>query len=102
PSVGTRRDVRTLTPMSTPLRVLVVTIVHDPEDARIRHRQIPALLRAGHSVVYAAPFAAFHRTPPPGVRGLDLPRAQGRRRLGAIWAARRVIARVAPAADVVL
>ena len=37
----------------TALRVLVVTVVHDPEDARIRHRQLPALLDAGHDVVYA-------------------------------------------------
>ena len=88
--------------MSTSLRVLVVTIVHDPEDARIRHRQIPALLAAGHRVAYAAPFAAFDRTPPSDVRGLDLPRAQGRRRLRAVLAARRLISRVGPAVDVVL
>lgn len=88
--------------MSTSLRVLVVTVVHDPEDARIRHRQIPAILAAGHQVVYAAPFSAFGREAPDGVRGLDLPRAQGRRRLRAVLAARRLIARVGPAADVVL
>ena len=84
------------------MRVLVVTVVHDPEDARIRHRQIPALLSAGHEVVYAAPFAAFGRTPPAGVTGVDLPRAAGRRRLGAVRAARREIRRRRAGVDVVL
>lgn len=88
--------------MSTALRILVVTIVHDPEDARIRHRQIPAMLDAGHKVAYAAPFSAFGRTPPQGARGFDLPRAQGRRRLKAIRAARRLIARTAPTVDAIL
>lgn len=84
------------------MRVLVVTVVHDPEDARIRHRQIPALLDAGHQVVYAAPFTAFHRTPPGEVSGIELPRAHGRRRLGAVLAARRLLARMGGSADVVL
>jgi len=84
------------------LRILVVTIVHDPEDARIRHRQIPALLDAGHRVVYAAPFEAFGRTPPVGVRGISLPRAAGRRRLAAVRAARRLIRTTGPHADVIL
>jgi len=84
------------------LRILVVTVVHDPEDARIRHRQIPALMEAGHRVAYAAPFSAFNRTPPRGVRAYDVPRAKGRARLHAIRAARRLIARVGPMVDVVL
>lgn len=84
------------------MRVLVVTVVHDPEDARIRHRQIPALLDAGHEVTYAAPFTAFDRTPPQQVRSVDLPRASGRRRLGAVRAARRQIARLRDEVDVVL
>lgn len=88
--------------MQSPLRVLVVTIVHDPEDARIRHRQLPALLDAGHHVVYAAPFRAFGRTPPEGVRGIDLPRAQGARRIPAVLAARRVLELNADSADVIL
>lgn len=84
------------------MRVLVVTVVHDPEDARIRHRQIPALLGAGHSVAYAAPFSATGRDVPPGVRGIDLPRAVGRRRIGALLAARRALRTHGPGADVVL
>ena len=85
-----------------PLRILVVTVVHDPEDARIRYRQIPALLDAGHQVVYAAPFEDFRRTPPPAVRAVSLPRAAGRRRLSAICAARRLIKHIGPSADVIL
>ncbi|UER55665.1 glycosyltransferase [Kineosporiaceae bacterium SCSIO 59966] len=84
------------------MRVLVVTVVHDPEDARIRHRQLPALLDAGHDVVYAAPFSGYGRTPPPGVRGVDLPRAVGRRRLRALTAARRLVTSAWRDADVVL
>ncbi len=84
------------------MKVLVVTVVHDPEDARIRHRQIVALLEAGHEVVYAAPFTAFGRTPPEGTTGVDLPRASGRRRLGAVLAARREIRRRRDDVDVVL
>ncbi|SNR87651.1 hypothetical protein SAMN06265360_12647, partial [Haloechinothrix alba] len=34
------------------MRVLVVTVVHNPRDARIRYRQIRALLEAGHEVTY--------------------------------------------------
>lgn len=85
-----------------PLRVLIVTIVHDPEDARIRHRQLGAMLDAGFQVTYAAPFHAYRRNPPAGVRVVDLPRAHGRRRLRALRAARREIRRLAPQHDVVL
>lgn len=88
--------------MRQPLRILIVTTVHDPEDARIRYRQIPALQEAGHQVAYAAPFSAFDREPPTGVRALDLPRSRGRRRLRALCAARALIARSGPAADAVL
>ncbi len=84
------------------LRVLVVTVVHDPEDARIRHRELVSLLDAGAVVSYAAPFAAYGRVPPAGVRGLDLPRARGRHRLHAVRAARRLIRAEAPRQDVVL
>jgi glycosyltransferase involved in cell wall biosynthesis len=84
------------------MRVLIVTVVHDPEDARIRHRQLVSLLDAGVRVTYAAPFAAYGRTPPVGVRALDLPRARGRRRLRAVRAARRLIRAEARTHDVVL
>jgi len=84
------------------MRVLVVTVVHDPSDARIRFRQIPALLRAGAEVTYAAPFTAYGRTPPDGVRGLDVPRARGRKRLRAVRAARALVRTEGPRHDVVL
>lgn len=75
------------------MRVLVCTVVHHPEDARILHRQIRALLDAGHQVVYAAPFTACGVRPWPQVTPLDLPRAVGRSRSPALRAARRALAR---------
>lgn len=86
------------------LRVLVVTVVHTPLDARIHHRQITSLLDAGHRVTYAAPWSAYGTRPPtrPGMRPVDVPRAQGRRRLDAWWAARRLVAAQGPHHDVVV
>ncbi|HYY17978.1 MAG TPA: glycosyl transferase, partial [Streptosporangiaceae bacterium] len=40
------------------MRVVVCTVVHHPADARILHREIRALLDAGHDVAYIAPFRA--------------------------------------------
>jgi glycosyltransferase involved in cell wall biosynthesis len=77
------------------MRVLVVTVVHHPEDARIRHREIAALLEAGHEVSYLAPFAGYGLPAPPPAGGLlaaDLPRAAGRQRVPALRAARREVA----------
>lgn len=89
--------------MSTPpLRVLVVTVVHDPEDARIRHRELRALLDGGCVVTYAAPFTGYARAVPEGLIGIDLPRAVGRRRGAALLAARRMLAREGPRHDVVV
>src|SRR5690625_5182110 len=90
--------------IDSPMCVLVVTIVHNPDDARIRHRQIGALLKRHIQVTYAAPFHAFN-TPKmvdKALRTIDLPRATGRRRLRAIFAARRLLKREAPKHDVVL
>ncbi|MBI1379316.1 MAG: glycosyltransferase [Frankiales bacterium] len=84
------------------MRVLVVTVVHHPGDARIAHREIPALLAAGHAVTFAAPFTAYGADRPVGVRALDLPRAHGRARLAALRRARALVAAEAPAHDVVL
>lgn len=86
-------------------RALVVTVVHHPEDSRIRHREISALLDAGWQVTYAAPWSGYGLTPPdgiPGLRVLDLPRATGRRRLAALGAARALLRRHAAEHDVVL
>ncbi|MEV7283783.1 glycosyltransferase [Streptomyces sp. NPDC093252] len=84
------------------MRILVVTVVHHPEDARILHRQIATLREHGHQVLYAAPFAARGVTPRPDVEGLDLPRATGRDRRAALRAARTLLADRGPEADVVL
>jgi glycosyltransferase involved in cell wall biosynthesis len=84
------------------MRVVVCTVVHHPADARILHRQIRALLDAGHQVTYIAPFRACGVTPWPELTTADVPRAVGRRRLGALRAARRQLARYAPGADLLL
>jgi glycosyltransferase involved in cell wall biosynthesis len=55
------------------MRVCVATIVHHPEDARIMHRQIRALLDAGHEVTYVAPFTYFNVTPAAGLTAVDVP-----------------------------
>ena len=69
------------------MRVCVATIVHHPNDARILHRQIRALLDAGHHVTYVAPFRDGNTAPPwPGIEVVDVPRARGRRRLRAVLA----------------
>jgi glycosyltransferase involved in cell wall biosynthesis len=87
---------------SLPLRVLVITVVHDPDDARIRYRQLSALQEIGAAVTYAAPFTAYRRDPPDGVTAIDLPRAVGRHRLPAIRAARRLLRREGPNHDIAL
>jgi glycosyltransferase involved in cell wall biosynthesis len=87
------------------MRVVVCTIVHHPADARIYHRQIRALLEAGHQVTYIAPvdsenFSAERSSPQ--LQVIPVPRAVGRRRLGALLAARKALARHAAGADLVL
>ena len=87
------------------MRVVVCTIVHHPADARIYHRQIRALLEAGHQVIYIAPAEAENfsaeRTGPE-LQIIAIPRAVGRRRLGALRAARRELASHAAGADLLL
>ncbi|MEO3829871.1 glycosyltransferase family 4 protein [Actinomadura sp. B10D3] len=84
------------------MRVCVCTVVHHPEDARILHRQIRALLDAGHEVTYIAPFRACNATPWRQLSPVDIPRATGRRRLRALRAARRALAEHAAYADLIL
>ena len=62
------------------MRIVVATVVHHPEDARIFHRQIPALLEAGHEVVYVAPEAERDLSRP-GLVHVPVSRSDGRRRL---------------------
>jgi glycosyltransferase involved in cell wall biosynthesis len=87
------------------LRVLVMTVVHTPLDARIHERQIRAMCESGWHVTYAAPFAHTGTDPGAvhaGVEVVDLPRAVGRRRLRALRAARRALRDQAPSHDIVV
>jgi glycosyltransferase involved in cell wall biosynthesis len=84
------------------MRICVCTVVHHPEDARILHRQIRALLDAGHEITYIAPFRACNVTPWPSVTPVDVPRATGRHRLRPLRAARAALTRHASYADLVL
>lgn len=88
--------------MSAAPRVLVVTVVHRPDDARILHRQIAALDADGYTVTYAAPWRATGVVPPDGLAVRDLPRATGRDRLTALLAARDLLRSEADAHDLVL
>ena len=89
---------------------LVITVVHNPEDARIRQRQIAALIAAGWQITYVAPFRAFGLDVPSGsvdagsggLRCIDLPRAQGRDRMAAWRAARAVLRSSASDHDLVV
>ncbi len=84
------------------MHVLVVTVVHHPEDARIRYRQIRALLEAGHQVTYLAPFESCGVTPPADIGAVSVPRAAGRRRLTALRAVRAAVRAHGPGADIIL
>src|SRR5690349_24972097 len=84
------------------MRVVVCTIVHHPADARIYHRQIRALLDAGHEVRYIAPVGPQDfksERARPSLQVTAVPRALGRRRTGAILAARSALAEHAAGAD---
>lgn len=87
------------------MHALIVTVVHVPLDARIYHRQLAALRTAGWTVTYAAPWTACGTDPadlPDGLEAVDLPRAAGRQRAPAVRAARGVLMRQAPTADIVV
>jgi len=94
------------------VRVVVCTVVHHPADARIFYREIQALLDAGHDVTYIAPHdesASPVRDEDQGqsqargsLRLVTIPRASGRRRVGAIRAAKAAMAQQASGADLLL
>lgn len=84
------------------MRVCVGTTVHHPEDARITHRQIRALLDAGHEVTFVAPFTHCNVTPHPGIRAIDVPRAVGLHRARALRAATRALRHAVRGADLLL
>jgi glycosyltransferase involved in cell wall biosynthesis len=96
------------------LRVVVCTVVHHPADARIFYREIAAILDAGHDVTYIAPHGADAASVPEdqnqdqpqrrrgSLQRVAIPRAVGRRRLGALRAAKAAMAEHAPGADLLL
>jgi glycosyltransferase involved in cell wall biosynthesis len=97
--------------MSGVRSVLVMTVVHNPEDARIRRRQITALLAAGWKVTYVAPFQAFGLKVPPArpadlgrgnLRCINIARSSGRHRFRAWRAARTMLRALAHDHDLVL
>ena len=90
-------------------RILVMTVVHNPADSRIWHRQISALLASGWHVTYAAPFSGYGQQPhtrdprlPGSLSCLDIRRAAGRHRALANHEARQVLKRLARSHDLVL
>lgn len=87
------------------MRVLVVTVVHTPLDARIHSREITALLDGGHEVTYAAPFSGHGigaAQVDPRLTTVDLPRARRWRRLSSWLASARLLRARAPETDVVI
>jgi glycosyltransferase involved in cell wall biosynthesis len=81
-----------------------MTSVHDPQDARIFHRQIAAMLDAGWEVTYAAPFSGYaaERPEQDGLATIDVTRSVGRHRLPSLRHARRVLRKHGRKHDVVL
>ena len=114
------------------MRVVVCTVVHHPADARIFYREIRALLDAGHDVTYIAPHGEPGQRPvqdqdldfpersrastgperqtaptagdprPGALRTVTIPRAVGRRRIGALRAAKSALAAEVAGADLLL
>ncbi|TFH15294.1 MAG: glycosyl transferase, partial [Acidimicrobiales bacterium] len=70
------------------IRVLVATVAHRGNDARILHRQIGALLEAGCQVIYVAPVPLAEQA---GLEHIVVPRATGRCRVAAWFAAARAV-----------
>lgn len=84
------------------MKILVVTTVHHPNDARITKRQIQAMIDAGHEVTLIAPFTDYSVNPPDGVRGINVARSRGQHRFKSLWQARRLLKAESAKHDVVL
>jgi hypothetical protein len=85
------------------MKVLVVTVVHHPQDARIRARQIECLLTRGVQISLAAPFEDFQvEELDPRVNPINLPRAEGTNRVLALRAATKLITHSSSEFDLVL
>jgi len=83
------------------VRIVVATVVHHPEDARIFYRQIPALLEAGHEVVYLAPEAERDLNRP-GLVHVPVPRSVERRRLAPLKRMASALSRETRVADLAI
>lgn len=83
------------------MRIVIATVVHHPEDARIFHRQIPALIEAGHEVVYVAP-ETERDLGRPGLVHVPVPRSVGRRRLGPLKRMASALSRETRVADLAI
>ena len=83
------------------MRVLVCTVVHHTTDARVFRREIGALLAAGIDVDAIAAWPASDASDA-HYRRFTIPRAVGRRRLGALRAARARISALAVDAQVLV
>lgn len=85
------------------MRVLVVTVVHHPQDARIYYRQIESLLSHGHQVSFAAAFDSFPITAIDSrIETITLPRSSGKSRLPALLKARKLLKQRSMDFDIVL
>jgi len=86
------------------IRVLVATTCHPPQDARIRFREIEALVDAGMKVTYAAPFKDMDSKTVPGLINFDVPGALAGRetRVSAAYHACLRIAAIAKHHDAVI
>jgi glycosyltransferase involved in cell wall biosynthesis len=82
------------------VRVLVATVAHRGDDARILFRQIDALLAAGIDVTYVSP--SVEDPLDTRIRHVVVPRAVGRRRVGSWWKAITAIRRERPEVDLIL
>jgi len=76
------------------MNVVVVTVAHMGDDARIVHRQARSLLEEGHHVTLIGPSPAGPRIDPPGLRRFVTPRAKGLRRLKSWRTAKSEVARL--------
>ena len=85
------------------MRVLVVTVVHHPQDARIYYREISSLLNHNIQVSYAAAFESFVTTElDPRIEQINLPRANGKQRASALMAVKKLLRARSSEFDLVL
>lgn len=84
------------------MRIAVVTVVHDPRDARIRAREIEALLQHGHDVTFVAPFSVTGASMDARLTCVDVPRARGLRRRQPVRHAAQWMQKNANDVDVIL